>query len=69
MIENFLFNLKMTYYELDSRFADLKDKKITKKQRIEALVTNSLLPVTKQEICDGCPTSALQQSNRNLESR
>ena len=54
-IENFLFNLKMSYFELDSRFANFKDKKITKKQRIEELVTGSLLPVSKREICEKLP--------------
>ncbi len=54
-IDNFLFNLKMSYFELDSRFASLKDRKITKKQRIEELVTGSLLPVSKREICEKLP--------------
>ena len=54
-IENFLFNLKMSYFELDSRFANFKDKKITKKQRIEDFITGSLLPVSKRDICDKLP--------------
>ncbi len=54
-IDNFLFTLKMSYFELDSRFSNLKDKKITKKQRIEAFITDSLLPVSKREICDKLP--------------
>lgn len=45
----------MSYFELDSRFANFKDKKITKKQRIEELVTGSLLPVSKREICEKLP--------------
>ena len=54
-IENFLFNLKMSYFELDSRFANFKDKKITKKQRIGEFITGSLLPVSKRDICDKLP--------------
>ena len=54
-IDNFLFTLKMSYFELDSRFSNLKDKKITKKQRIEAFISDSLLPVSKREICDKLP--------------
>ena len=54
-IENFLFNLKMSYFELDSRFANFKEKKITKKQRIEEFITGSLLPVSKREICEKLP--------------
>lgn len=54
-IDNFLFNLKMSYFELDSRFANFKDKKITKKQRIEDFITGSLLPVSKRDICDKLP--------------
>ncbi len=54
-IDNFLFTLKMSYFELDSMFSNLKDKKITKKQRIEAYITDSLLPVSKRNICDKLP--------------
>ena len=54
-IDNFLFNLKMSYFELDSRFANFKDKKITKKQRIEDFITGSLLPVSKRDICEKLP--------------
>ena len=54
-INNFLFMLKMSYFELDSRFSNLKDKKITKKQRIEVYISESLLPVSKREICEKLP--------------
>jgi predicted HTH transcriptional regulator len=43
--------LLVCYKELDRRFAAVNAKKATKKQRIEATVLNSLLPVSKQEIC------------------
>lgn len=50
-IENFISTLLFCYKELDKRFAVVNAKKATKRQRIEATVLNSLLPVSKQEIC------------------
>lgn len=54
-IENFLTTLYMCYKELDQRFALLNGKRITKKARIEATVLNSLLPISKAEICQLLP--------------
>jgi len=39
------------YKELDKRFAVVNAKKVSKKARIEATVLNSLLPISKREIC------------------
>ncbi|MEN6313746.1 MAG: Fic family protein, partial [Clostridiaceae bacterium] len=50
-VENFLQALLICYKELDKRFAVIKDKKVTKRGRIEAAVLNSLLPISKNEIC------------------
>lgn len=50
-IENFVSTLLLCYKELDKRFAVVNSKKVTKRQRIEATVLNSLLPISKQEIC------------------
>lgn len=50
-IENFLSALYMCYKELDKRFAVVNGKRITKTQRIEATVLNSLTPLSKSEIC------------------
>lgn len=50
-IENFLSVLYMCYKELDKRFAVVHGKKITKKARVEAVVQNSLTPLSKAEIC------------------
>ena len=50
-IENFLSTLYMCYKELDKRFAVVNGKKITKKSRVEATVLNSLIPISKSEIC------------------
>jgi len=51
-MENFLTTLYYCYKELDKRFASVNAKKVTKQARIEATVLNSLLPISKQEICN-----------------
>jgi len=43
------------YKELDKRFAVVGARKVTKKARIEATVLNSLLPISKREICHVLP--------------
>lgn len=50
-IENFLSVLYLCYKELDKRFGITQGRKVSKTQRIEAAVLNSLLPVSKAEIC------------------
>jgi Fic family protein len=50
-IENFVTTLLYCYKELDKRFAVVNAKKVSKRQRVEATVLNSLLPISKQEIC------------------
>ncbi len=54
-IENFLTMLYLCYKELDKRFAVINSKKITKRARIEATVLNSLVPISKMEICNILP--------------
>ena len=54
-IENFLSMLYMCYKELDKRFAVVHGKKITKKARVEATILNSLMPLSKAEICKILP--------------
>jgi len=54
-IENFLSTLYMCYKELDKRFAVVHGKRITKKARIEASALNSLMPISKAEICKLLP--------------
>lgn len=49
--ESFLATLYLCYKELDKRFAVVNGKKITKKNRVEATVLNSLTPLSKAEIC------------------
>jgi Fic family protein len=54
-IQNFLSTLYMCYKEHDKRFAVVHGKKVTKKARIEATVLNSLLPISKADICTLLP--------------
>lgn len=49
--ESFLATLYLCYKELDKRFAVVNGKRITKKNRVEATVLNSLTPLSKAEIC------------------
>lgn len=50
-IENFVTTLLYCYKELDKRFAVVNAQKVTKRQRVEATVLHSLLPISKQEVC------------------
>ena len=50
-MENFLSTLYMCYKELDSRFAVVNSRRVSKRSRIEASVLNSLVPVSKAELC------------------
>lgn len=54
-IENFITIIYMCYKELDKRFAVINGKKITKNNRIEATILNSLTPLSKSEICKILP--------------
>ena len=54
-IENFLSMIYLCYKELDRRFSVVHGKKITKTARIEAAVLNSLIPISKAEICKLLP--------------
>lgn len=49
-IENFIFTLLICYKELDKRFALIHSKKVSKRERIEQTILNSLLPLGKSEI-------------------
>lgn len=54
-MQNFLATLYECYQNLDKRFAIVNSNKITKTARIEATVLNSLLPISKSEICKLLP--------------
>jgi Uncharacterized conserved protein len=54
-IEDFIGTLYLCYKELDRRFITIGDKKVNKTNRIEAAVLNSILPISKKEICEFLP--------------
>ena len=54
-MENFLSTLYMCYKELDSRFAVSHTRRVSKRERIETTVRNSLVPVSKADICKVLP--------------
>lgn len=54
-MQNFLTTLYICYQELEKRFATVNSKKINKTSRIEATVLNSILPISKSEICKILP--------------
>ncbi len=54
-MENFLSTLYMCYKELDSRFAVSNTRRVTKTERIEATLQNSLIPMSKADICKVLP--------------
>jgi len=49
-IENFIFTLLICYKELDKRFSVINSKNVSKRERIEQTILNSLLPLGKREI-------------------
>lgn len=50
-MEEFLSTLFLCYKELDNRFALTRSGKVSKTARVEATVLDSLIPVSKAEIC------------------
>ncbi|MBR0132871.1 MAG: Fic family protein [Lachnospiraceae bacterium] len=54
-MKNFLSTLYKCYKELDKRFSTVGGKMISKTERIEQIVLNSVLPVSKAEICGFLP--------------
>jgi Fic family protein len=54
-IYNFINTIYQCYKELDKRFNVIGDKKVNKTNRIEAVIMNSDLPISKKEICELLP--------------
>jgi len=54
-MENFLMTLYKCYKELDRRFSTINGKRLKKSERIEQTVLNSVLPISKTEICKYLP--------------
>ena len=51
-MKNFLSTLYRCYKELDKRFSTVNGKRLSKTERIEQTVLNSVLPISKSEICE-----------------
>ncbi|MDR1917119.1 MAG: Fic family protein [Synergistaceae bacterium] len=68
----FLVTLLKCYKALDTHFAAVQNGKVNKRQRIEATVLNSLLPISKREICyilpDVSPTTVEKVIGEMLRS-
>ena len=54
-VKNFLTTLYICYKELNDRFSVVSGNRITKKARVEATVLNSIIPISKSEICKILP--------------
>lgn len=54
-MENFLMTLYKCYKELDQRFSVVNGKRLKKNERIEQTVLNSILPISKADICEFLP--------------
>ena len=67
-IQNFLTTLYMCYHELDNRFGIVESKHISKKERIEKIILNSVTPLSKSEICKIVPDVSLSTVEAVLAS-
>lgn len=67
-IQNFLTTLYMCYHELDNRFGIIEGKHISKKERIEKIIFNSVTPLSKSEICKIVPDVSPYTVERVLAS-
>lgn len=54
-ISHFLNCLYRCYNELDKRFLNQSLKKVSKKERIEHVLSNAFVPISKKEICEMLP--------------
>lgn len=54
-IYNFLITLVKCYQELDKRFLTVKSGKVSKNKRVEEIVLNAFIPISKKEIKDLLP--------------
>ena len=55
---NFIICLARCYKQLDARFLTIGNKKINKQNRIEAVILNSLYPISKNEIMKYVPDAS-----------
>ena len=65
-MENFISTLFMCYQELNKRFAVIGDKRLSKKNRVETAVMNSLMPISKRELQFILPDISIKTIERVL---
>jgi Fic family protein len=58
-IENFIFTMFSCCKELDKRFAVMEDKRVNKGNRVEAVLMNSIEPLSKNKIRELLPDVSL----------
>ncbi len=67
-VRNFITTLLLCYKELDKRFAVVKGKKVNKTNRVEAIIMDSLLPISKTEISNLLPDVSISTIENVLKN-
>lgn len=67
-MENFLFTLYLCYKELDKRFLTLKDGKTNKNQRVEKILNDAFVPISKHEIISLLPDVSITTIEKILSN-
>lgn len=67
-VRNFITTLLMCYKELDKRFAVVKGQKVNKSNRVEAVILDSLLPISKAEISNILPDISIATIEKVLNT-
>ncbi|MCL2517376.1 MAG: Fic family protein [Oscillospiraceae bacterium] len=65
-MEYFISTLFACYKELDKRFAVISDRKISKKNRIETIIFNSITPISKKELIYILPDTSISTIEKVL---
>lgn len=65
-MENFLAMMYQCYKELDKRFLTLKSGKVSKTKRIEEIVFNSFIPISKKDIASLLPDISISTIEKVL---
>lgn len=67
-IINFIYTLFECYVELDKRFLTLKDKKVSKHERIEQTVLTSFVPISKKNLISLLPDISVSTIEKVLNT-
>ncbi|MDD3207590.1 MAG: Fic family protein [Erysipelotrichia bacterium] len=65
-IQNFIESLLICYQELEKRFVSITNGKSSKEKRVESVVMNNLLPISKKELMDLLPDVSVSTIERVL---